>query len=118
MPFDVLPSTPAISSLTPSSGAAGTAVTISGTSFVDVISVQFNGITAAYTVNSATQITATVPAGETSGPLTITTAGGTASTSFGTGSGGGLPLFVVHNISGEEIAGLLINDQDEIIVQG
>ena len=39
---------------------------------------------ATFTVNSATQITATVPAGASSGPVTVTTAGGTATsaTSF------------------------------------
>jgi hypothetical protein len=40
--------------------------------------VKFNGTTAVFTVNSATQITATVPAGATTGPITVTNPLGTA----------------------------------------
>jgi uncharacterized protein (TIGR03437 family) len=46
--------------------------------------VTFNGTPAAFTVNSYTQITATVPPGATTGRIAVTTAGGTgtSSTSF------------------------------------
>ena len=57
---------PAVSGLAPSSGptTGGTAVVITGTSFTGVSSVTFGGVNAsAYVVNSATQITATAPAG-------------------------------------------------------
>lgn len=48
-----------------------------GTGFT-TSSVRFNGLSSTFTVNSATQITATVPAGATTGPISVTTPGGTA----------------------------------------
>ncbi len=74
-----------ITSFTPTSGPVGTSVVITGTGFVTVTSVKFNGVAAVSPVtNSATQITATVPTGATTGPITVTDAGGTATstTSF------------------------------------
>src|SRR5204863_315903 len=68
---------PTIPSFSPSSGAIGASVTITGTAFTGATSVKFNGTTATFTVNSATQITATVPSGATSGTISVTTAGGT-----------------------------------------
>jgi hypothetical protein len=71
-------SAPTITSFTPASGPLGTSVTISGTNFSGTTAVTFNGVSAAFTVNSATAIQATVPAGATTGPLSVTTPGGTA----------------------------------------
>jgi hypothetical protein len=76
--FTVTPSGPSISGFSPSSGPVGTTVTISGSGFGGASAVAFNGTAASYTVNSAGQITATVPSGAVSGPLTVTTPGGTA----------------------------------------
>jgi hypothetical protein len=73
--------TPTIVSFTPQTGLPGSSVTITGTNFINPSAVRFNGIDATFTVNSTTQITATVPAGNTSGPITVITSGGTA-TSF------------------------------------
>src|SRR5881409_319944 len=70
---------PTISSFTPASGPVGTSVTISGTNFTGATAVLFNSVSASFTVNSATAITATVPAGATSGPIGVTTPDGTAS---------------------------------------
>src|SRR5438046_4600331 len=70
---------PTITSFTPASGPVGTSVTISGTNFTGASAVLFNGTSASFTVNSATAITATVPAGATSGPISVTTADSTAS---------------------------------------
>src|SRR3989441_2974378 len=70
---------PTVTSFTPASGPAGTSVTINGTNFTGASAVRFNGTSASFTVNSATAITATVPAGATSGPISVTTSGGTAS---------------------------------------
>ncbi len=64
--------------LTPSSGPAGTSVLLFGSGFLGATSVWFNGIPAAFTVPSGIYIQATVPAGATSGPITITTHNGTA----------------------------------------
>jgi hypothetical protein len=71
---------PSISSFTPTSGPVGTSVTINGANFSGATSVKFNGTNQpAFTVNPAgTQITAAVPAGATTGPLAVTTPGGTA----------------------------------------
>jgi hypothetical protein len=71
------PPPPTISSFTPSSGPVGTSVDIQGTNFTGATSVTFNGAAANYTVNSSTDITAHVPAGATSGPISVTTSAGT-----------------------------------------
>jgi hypothetical protein len=52
---------PTVASFTPSQGPAGTKVTIAGSNFVSVSKVELGTIAAAFTVNSSTQITATVP---------------------------------------------------------
>ena len=73
------PPAPSISSFTPSSGAVGTAVTITGSNFTGATSVKFNGTPAAsFTVDSSTKLRTTVPAGATTGRISVTTADGTA----------------------------------------
>jgi hypothetical protein len=70
---------PTISSFTPTSGKVGTPVTITGTNFFNVQSVMFNGASASsFSLTSPTTLTTTVPPAATSGPISITTAGGTA----------------------------------------
>jgi hypothetical protein len=69
---------PVIFAFLPTSGAANTNVVITGTNFISASAVAFNGISAAFTVNSATQITVTVPANASSGFISVTTASGTA----------------------------------------
>lgn len=73
--FTVLP---AITSLSSTSGRVSSAVTINGTGFSGVRSVKFNGKSAGYTVNSSQRISTHVPSGATSGPITVTTSTGTA----------------------------------------
>ncbi|HEX8551181.1 MAG TPA: S8 family serine peptidase [Abditibacteriaceae bacterium] len=68
---------PTISSFTPSTGAVGTAVTITGTNFSGATAVKFNGVAATLTSNSATQIVTKVPTGATTGTISVTTPGGT-----------------------------------------
>lgn len=66
-------------------GGAGTAVVITGTNLTGTSAVRFNGTPAtSFTVNSATQVTATVPAGVSTGPISLTTPGGrpTSATNF------------------------------------
>ena len=76
---------PAVTKVEPVEGptVGGTSVTITGTELIDATGVSF-GSTAAtsYTVNSATQITATAPAGSAGTvDVTVTTPGGTSTTS-------------------------------------
>src|SRR5437899_8680051 len=73
-----IPSPPTITSFTPSSGPAGTSVTITGTNFTGATAVTFNGVSASFTVSSDTAIQATVPTGARPGPRSGTTPGGTA----------------------------------------
>jgi photosystem II stability/assembly factor-like uncharacterized protein len=82
--YTAAPATPTITSFTPTSGPVGTSVTITGTNFTGATAVRFNGTNATYTVNSATQITATVPSGATTGVITVVTPAGSANsaTSF------------------------------------
>ncbi|HLY31260.1 MAG TPA: IPT/TIG domain-containing protein, partial [Ktedonobacterales bacterium] len=48
-----------------------TSVAISGSHLTDATSVKFNGTAASFTVNSDTSITATVPTGATTGPISV-----------------------------------------------
>ena len=77
----VAPSAPLISGFTPSSANAGASVVISGSNFISVSSVKFNGTSATFVGDSTSQITATVPVGATSGTVSVTTGGGTATSS-------------------------------------
>ncbi len=75
------PGAPKLSSFSPTSGAVGTVVTITGTYFTGTNSVKFNGVAAtSFTVNSDTQVTVTVPTGAKTGSISILTPGGTATT--------------------------------------
>ncbi len=70
---------PAILSFSPPSGSVGTQVQITGTSFTQATAVTFGGgANATFTVNSDSQITATVPAGAKTGTISVTTKGGKA----------------------------------------
>lgn len=81
--FTVLPPT-RLTSFTPTDGTVGTTVTLSGAGFTGATSVKFNGVSATFSVVSDTQISATVPAGAASGPITVTgpTGTGTSTASF------------------------------------
>ena len=70
--------TPTITSFAPTSGEVGDTVVITGTSLTGTTAVSFNGTAApAFTVDSATQVTATVPAAASTGPISLTTPAGT-----------------------------------------
>ena len=94
-------SAPTIASFTPISGPVGTSVIITGTNLTGATAVAFGATAAtAFTVNSATQITATVPAGAATGTISVTTAGGTVAstgtfTVTTTGGGGTTATTVV-----------------------
>src|SRR5262249_52641931 len=73
---------PTITSLSPPWGAIGGTVTITGTGFGATndgsYTVKFNGVSATNVTWTDTTITATVPSGATSGPLTVTNFGATS----------------------------------------
>jgi subtilisin family serine protease len=72
------PTPPTVSGFAPAGGGVGTVVTINGTKFTDATAVQFNGVNANFTVQSASQLSATVPPGAGSGPIRVITPGGSA----------------------------------------
>ena len=77
-------SAPSISGFSPTSGSVGTPVTISGSGFTGATNVKFNGTSVGsgnFSVDSDVQITATVPSGATTGPISVTTPGGIATSS-------------------------------------
>ncbi len=61
----------------PAFGKVGAEIIIIGNNLTGTTSVSFNGTSAAFTVVSDTEITATVPSGATSGTVQVSTPGGT-----------------------------------------
>ncbi|MBH8559362.1 RCC1 domain-containing protein [Hymenobacter negativus] len=79
---DFMPLPPVITSFTPTSGTGGTSVVLTGRNFIGTTAVAFNGLAAPnFVVNSSTQITVQVPAGVTTGPISVTTGFGTGNSS-------------------------------------
>ena len=72
---------PVLNDFSPTSGSVGQTVRLFGANFLTVSGVQFNNIAATFQIDSSTQITTTVPAGVTTGPITVTDTDGDASTS-------------------------------------
>jgi len=70
-PLDALLRHLVVDNFSPSTGAPGTLVTINGTGFSETTGVQFNGVSASFTIVSPTQITATVPAQAIEGLITV-----------------------------------------------
>lgn len=68
--------TPFVSLVFPA-GKVGKTAEILGQGFSGATAVLFNGTQASFKVVSDTFLTATVPSGATSGPVTVTTSGGT-----------------------------------------
>jgi YD repeat-containing protein len=71
----------AVTGFDPVSGAVGTSVTIDGSGFSATAAsntVRFNGVTAAVTSATTTSLTATVPAGAATGPISVAVGANTA----------------------------------------
>ena len=90
-PVVTTPSAPVIADFSPTQGSAGTRVTLSGTGFGTVASdltVAFNGVVAPVISLGLMDIVTGVPAGATTGPITVTRGGqtGASSTSFRVGA--------------------------------
>ena len=85
---------PAITAISPSNALPGSTVTITGTNLSGPTAVSFGGLAATSFSYDATTlaITATVPTGARTGPVTVTTAGGTSS-----GFANTIPLSITTN---------------------
>jgi uncharacterized repeat protein (TIGR03803 family) len=74
--------TPAISSISPSSGPIGTVVTVTGTGLTQTTKVTIGGVKATtFTVKSDSSVTVTIPTACKTGKITVTTNGGSATSS-------------------------------------
>ena len=72
---------PAITAITPTSGKAGSAISITGVNFDVVVTnntVKFNGTAAVVTAGTTTSLVVTAPAGGSTGAVTVSTPVGTA----------------------------------------
>ena len=68
-----------LAGISPTSAVVGATVTLTGTNLTGATRVSFNGVTTnAFVSNNATQLVLRVPAGATSGFVTVTTAAGTS----------------------------------------
>ncbi|MEO8422585.1 MAG: IPT/TIG domain-containing protein [Actinomycetota bacterium] len=77
--LDIATNAISVTSFTPSEGMVGDTVTVTGKGFEGTTAVKFGGTPAAtFTAGSSTQITATVPAGAGTGPITVVGPGGTS----------------------------------------
>jgi uncharacterized repeat protein (TIGR01451 family) len=72
---------PGITNFVPTHGIVGTSVTLFGTNLVGATAVRFNGVNAPINSNDGNQIATSVPAGTSSGPISVVTPGGTNTTS-------------------------------------
>jgi dienelactone hydrolase len=77
-PSTVIAQSAVISSISPSSGSAGTVVTISGNNFFGVSGVSFNGLKASFSYISSTTLVAVAPAKVTTGPVQVSSMAGVA----------------------------------------
>ncbi|MDX2189123.1 MAG: FG-GAP-like repeat-containing protein [Bacteroidota bacterium] len=80
IPFTIIPP-PTVGSFSPITGIAGTSVTINGTDFTSVTSVNFNGANASFTPVSSTQLIALVPNNAAAGKISVSAFGGTGQSS-------------------------------------
>jgi hypothetical protein len=76
-----VPSAPVVQSFSPSSGAVGTPVQLTGSGFAGTTAVTFNAVATAFTVDSDSAISTWVPAGAATGRIAVTNAAGTGTSS-------------------------------------
>jgi hypothetical protein len=105
-----------ISGLAPASGAVGSTVVISGSGFTGATGVSFNGTAATnFTVDNSGQITATVPVGTTTGPVTVAVGQCSATSSgnftIGTNAALNLTAYMQGYYSGSGIMTSVLSNQ-------
>jgi hypothetical protein len=109
---------PTVSSLSVTGGplGGGTSTVITGTGFIGVTSVKFGSTNASgFTVISATQITATIPAGSAGTvDVTVTTAGGTSAT----GNGDHFTYFAVPTVSSLSVSSGPLGGGTSLVITG
>jgi hypothetical protein len=114
---------PAVWTFFPASGAAGTTVTIVGTGLAGITSVQVNGSAATFTALSATRLQAVIPPAASSGAISVTASGGTATSSATFAVAGtslryvvpaASPAISLANVSGRTITSLAIGADPSI----
>jgi len=71
---------PTLDGFTPGAAPVGSPVTVVGTNLLSAQAVSFAGTSATFQVVSDTEITATLPDGAVTGPVTVLTGGGSATT--------------------------------------
>jgi hypothetical protein len=71
---------PTVNSVSPMSAMAGDSLTLNGLNLLGTSSVTIGGVAASFTVAADSQLTVRVPSNAISGPVTVTTVGGKAST--------------------------------------
>jgi hypothetical protein len=70
---------PSVTGFTPTSGLPGAEVVVTGSNFPGANLVRFGAISASFTLGSDTQLRAVVPAGATTGPISVRNPAGTGS---------------------------------------
>jgi hypothetical protein len=102
------PQGPSISGFSPTSGSVGSPVQIHGSGFTGASNVTFGGVSTGslglgYTVDSDAQITATVPPNAVTGPISVTTPLGSATTQA---------AFTVAGVAGASLTFTAVADTD------
>jgi len=72
---------PVLTSFTPTNGLPGSSVQLNGANFLGATNVLFNGVPATFNTPADSQINATVPAAATTGPIVVSTPGGSVTSS-------------------------------------
>jgi large repetitive protein len=72
---------PVLTSFTPTNGLPGSSVQLNGANFLGATNVLFNGVSATFNTPADSQINATVPAAATTGPIIVSTPGGSVTSS-------------------------------------
>lgn len=110
---------PTVSSFLPAAGGYGATVVLTGTNLTGATLVSFGGTYAtSFTVDSSTQITALVPSGATTGAITVTTPGGSgSSSSFTVGTSSGIQA-ACETFLATDVRAAVDHEQTGLLVSG